>query len=109
MKSSEIQNIKAMKNSAEIYVFLYKRFSEENSDFEGLSKIFYEMKVHPKFNQEAISGQLDEILKILMILPANSIKAFLKTCISHLDPEEICTALDSYETSDICQHYNPET
>ena len=109
MKSSETQNIKAMKNSAEIYVFLYKRFSEENSDFEGLSKIFYEMKVHPKFNQEAISGQLDEILKILMILPANSIKAFLKTCISHLDPEEIYSALDFIQTSDIHPNYNPET
>ena len=109
MKSSETQNIKAMKNSAEIYVFLSKRFSEENSDFEGLSKIFYEMKVHPKFNQEAISGQLDEVLQILMILPANSIKAYLKTCISHLYQEEIYSALDFIQTSDIHPNYNPET
>ena len=98
-----------MKNSTQIYVFLYKRISEEYTGFEGLSKIFFEMKINPRFNHEAISGQIDEVLQILMILPANSIKAYLKTCISHLDPEEICTALDSYETSDICQHYNPET
>lgn len=98
-----------MKNSAQIYVFLYERISEENTGFEGLSKIFFEMKINPRFNHEAISGQIDEVLQILMILPANSIKSYLKTCISHLNPEEICTALDSYETSDICQHYNPET
>jgi hypothetical protein len=98
-----------MKNSAEIYVFLYKRFSEENSGFEGLSKIFYEMKVQPKFNHEAISGQLDEVIQILMILPANSIKAYLETCISHLNPEEICSALDKIETSQTKSIYNPET
>jgi len=98
-----------MKNSAEIYVFLYKRFSEENSGFEGLSKIFYEMKVQPKFNHEAISGQLDEVIQILMILLANSIKAYLETCISRLNPEEICSALDKIETSQTKSIYNPET
>ncbi len=67
------------------------------------------MKVHPKFNQEAISGQLDEVIQILMILPANSIKAYLETCISNHNPEEIYTALDFIETSDIHPNYNPET
>ena len=98
-----------MKNSAQIYVFLYKRISEEYTGFEGLSKIFFEMKINPRFNHEAISGQLDEILQMLMILPANSIKAYLKTCISHLDPEEIYSALDFIQTSDIHPNYNPET
>jgi hypothetical protein len=109
MKISETQKDTLMNNSAQIYVFLYKRFSEENSGFEGLSKIFFEMKINPKFNHETISGQIDEVLQILMILPANSIKAYLETCISHLNPEEICTALDSIETSDIRPNYNPET
>lgn len=67
------------------------------------------MKVHPKFNQEAISGQLDEVIQILMILPANSIKAYLETRISIHNPEEIYTALDFIETSDIHPNYNPET
>lgn len=98
-----------MKNSAQIYVFLYKRISEENPGFEGLSKIFFEMKVHPKFNQEAISGKLDEVIQILMILPANSIKAYLETCISHLNPEEICSALDKIETGQTKSNYKPET
>jgi hypothetical protein len=98
-----------MKNSTQIYVFLYKRISEENSGFEGLSKIFYEMKVQPKFNHEAISGQLDEVLQILMILPANSIKAYLETCISNHNPEEICSALDKIKTSQTKSNYKPET
>jgi len=98
-----------MKNSAQIYVFLYKRLSEENSCCEGLSKIFFEMKIHPKFNHEAISGQIDEILQILMILPTSSIKTYLKTCISHLNPEEICSALVNIETSQCRPNYNPET
>lgn len=98
-----------MKNSAQIYVFLYKRISEENTGFEGLSKIFFEMQINPRFNHEAISGQIDEVIQILMILPANSIKAYLETCISNHNPEEICSALDKIETGQTKSNYKPET